>query len=80
MLEQLRNCIPVPGVLFQANQDEIFGLVADRRRFRKPYLIFHNLDKIPLRIYIKRHPSEQQLIREYAHAPHVNLVIVVFPF
>ncbi len=58
MLEQLRHSIPIPGILLQANQDKLFRLIADQGRLREFNLILHDLDEIPLGIYVKWHPSK----------------------
>lgn len=40
----------------------------------------YNLDEIPLSRNLKRHSPKQQLVSQNTHTPHVDFIVVVFPF
>ena len=80
MFEQFWYSVTFSRVFFQTYQDELFGKVADLCGFRKLYLVFHYFYKISFSRYVERHSAKEQLIRQNANAPDIDLVIVVFSF
>jgi len=80
MLQQLRHSVPVPWILLQANQNEILGIIANWSCLWKSDLIFNDLDEISLSGNIERHTTKQEFIGQYADAPYVDLIVVVFSF
>jgi hypothetical protein len=86
MFEQFGDGVSIPRVLLEADEDEVLGLLRDRHGLGELDLVLdldrrrqYDLHEVLLSHDFEGHSAEEQFVGEDAHAPHVDLVVVVLP-